>query len=324
MKRQLLVLVLAATMAGIASAATQTYPSRPIRLVVPYPPGGVMDATARPLAEKLKPLFGTVVVENIGGGGTEVGVASVSRAAPDGYTILLGNSSAMVINPLAGGRVSYDPIKNFDAVSIVGHVALALAVTPSLTVGTLKELVDYAKRNLGKLSYGTPGAGSMNHLTGERFKSLIGAPDIVHVPYRGAGPAIADVISGQIPMAIPAVTGQLLEFHRTGKLRVLAVTSPERLQGARDLPTVVEAGMPDLVVQATTWLLVPKGTPPGIIAQISQATGKALAEPDLQRIYLASGIEPSSDSSPAAATQLLQSEIVRWKPIVKQIGLKLD
>ena len=307
-----------------AGAAAQTYPTRPIRLVIPYPPGGVQDAIGRPWADRMKSLLGTVVVENIGGGGGELGASTVSRARPDGYTILLGNSSVMVINPIAGSHSSYDPIGSFDAVSILGHVTQAIAVNPSLPVQTLKELADYAKRNPGKLSYGSPGVGSLNHLTGERFKLLIGSPDIVHVPYRGAGPAIADLIGGQIPMAIPAVNGQLLAFHRAGTLRILAVTSPERLQGASDLPTASEAGMPELTVQATTWLLVPKGTPREIIDQISSATRKALAEPELRQIYLGSGIEPSSDSSPEAAAQLLQDEIVRWKPVVKQIGLKLD
>lgn len=324
MTRRFLAFMLAATLIGIGSAVAQTYPTRPIRLVIPYPPGGVMDATGRPWAEKMKSLLGTIVIENMGGGGGEVAVATVSHAPPDGYTVLLGNSSVLVINPIAGDHKSYDPIKNFDAVSIVGHVALAFAVTPSLPVRTMRELVDYARRDPGKMSYGTPGVGSMNHLTGERFRSLVGSPGLVHVPYRGAGPAIADVISGHIPMAIPAVTGQLLEFHRTGKLRILAVTSLKRLEGAPELPTVVEAGMPELAVQAMTWLLVPKGTPAGVIARISQATGKALADPELRHIYLAAGIEPSPDSSPAAAAQLLRSEIIRWKPIVKQIGLKLD
>jgi len=324
MRRLICFVALAAILPGLASAAAQTYPSRPIRLILPYPPGGVVDAIGRPWAEKMKSLLGTVVVENIGGGGGEMGVAAVSRAPPDGYTILLGNSSVLVINPMAGWHVSYDVIRDFDAVSIVGHVAQAFVVNPSLPVRTLKELAEHARRNPGKLSYGSPGVGSLNHLTGERLKLLTGASDIVHVPYRGAGPAIADVISGQIPMAIPAVNGQLLEFHRTGKLRILAVTSSERLQSAPDLPTVSEAGMPELGVQATTWLLVPKGTPAGVIAQISQATRKALAEPELRQIYLSAGVEPSSDPSPEAARQLLQGEIARWTPIVRQIGLKRD
>jgi tripartite-type tricarboxylate transporter receptor subunit TctC len=324
MRQQILSIMLVAMMAGVGSAAAQTYPTRPIRLVIPYPPGGIMDAVGRPWADQMKSLLGTVVVENIGGGGGEMGAATVSRASPDGYTVLLANSSVMVINPLASDHASYDPIGSFDAVSILGHPAQAFAVNPMLPVRTMKELADYAKRNPGKLSYGTPGVGSLNHLTGERFKLLIGSPDIVHVPYRGAGLAIADLIGGQIPMAIPAVNGQLLAFHRAGKLRILAVTSPQRLQAAPDLPTVSEAGMPEMTAQATIWLFVPRGTPREIIDQISSATRKALAVPELRQIHLASGVEPPSDSSPRAATQLLQNEIGSWKPIVKQIGLKLD
>jgi tripartite-type tricarboxylate transporter receptor subunit TctC len=324
-RRFLHLLAGAAALATVSrTARAQAYPTRPIRLVIPYPPGGVVDAIGRPWANSMKSLLGTVVVENIGGGGGEMGAATVSRARPDGYTILLANSSIMVINPLAGSHVSYDPIGSFDAVSIVGHVAQAIAINPTLPVRTLKELADYATRNPGTLSYGTPGVGTLNHLTGERFKLLIGSPDIVHVPYRGAGPAIADLIGGQIPMAVPAVNGQLLAFHQAGKLTILAVTSPERLQSAPDLSTVSEAGMPELTAQATTWLFVPKGTPRVIIDGISSATGKALAEPELRQIYLGSGIEPSSDASPEAATQLLQNEIARWKPVVKQIELKLD
>ncbi|HUI94607.1 MAG TPA: tripartite tricarboxylate transporter substrate-binding protein, partial [Xanthobacteraceae bacterium] len=254
----------------------------------------------------------------------EMGAAAVAHAPADGYTILLGNSSVMVINPLAGGHASYDPVGSFDAVSLLGRIAQAIVVNPSVPANNLQELASYAKRHPDKLSYGTPGVGSLNHLTGELFKLLVDSPGIVHVPYRGAGPAIADVIAGQIPMAIPAVNGQLLQFHRGGRLRILAVTSPERLRAAPDLPTAREAGMPNLVVQGANWLCVPRGTPAAVIARISEATGRALADPDLQRIYLTSGIEPASDSSPQGAAQFLQSEIARWKPIVQRIGLKLD
>jgi tripartite-type tricarboxylate transporter receptor subunit TctC len=186
------------------------------------------------------------------------------------------------------------------------------------------ELADHARRNAGKLSYGTPGVGSLNHLTGEQFKLLAGTPDIVHVPYRGAGPAIADLLGGQIPMSVTAVNGQLLAFHRAGRLRILAVTSPRRLVSAPDLPTVADAGMPELAAQATTWLFVPKGTPSGAIARISQATGTALADPDLQQKYVAAGVEPSTDASPDAAARQLGEEIAHWTPVVRHLGLRLD
>lgn len=325
-RRRFLYRAVGAAMLPIAarSAWALDYPVRPIKLIIPYPPGGVVDAIGRPLADRMKALFGSMVVENIGGGGGEVGTAAVSRARPDGYTILLGNSSVLVIDPIARTSLSYDPIQSFDAAATVGHVAQAIAVNPSLPVRTLQDLVDYSKHNPGKLSYGTPGIGTLNHLTGERFKLLIGSPDIVHVPYRGAGPAVADLIGGQIPIAIPAVNGQLLAFHRAGKIRILAVTSAHRLEGSPDLPTAVEAGMPDLVVQAITWLLAPKHTPKDIIQRISETTRQVLAQPDLQRIYRAAGIEPATDTSPEVAEEKLKSEIAHWRPIVKQIGFRTD
>ena len=322
-RRRFLHLAASALAIASSSARAEDYPVRPIRLVIPYPPGGILDAVGRPWAESMRSLLGTVVVENIGGGGGEIGSASASRASPDGYTILLASNSILVIDPIARGPLSYDPVKSFDAVATLGHVPEGIAVNPSLPVRTLEELADYAKRNPGKLSYGTPGVGSLNHLTGERFKLLAGSPDIVHVPYRGSGPAIVDLIGGQIQMAVPAFNGQLLAFHRAGKIRILAVTSVERLRDAPELPTTIEAGMPDLIVRATAWLLVPTGTPAHIIERISQATTKALAEPELRRIYSAASIEPATDPSPEAATKLLQAEIDRWTPIIKQAGLKL-
>lgn len=305
-------------------ASAQDFPVRPIRLVIPYPPGGIVDTLGRPWADKMTSLLGTVVVENMGGGGGELGTAAVARASPDGYTVLLGNSSVMVINPLATTRLAYDPIKHFDTVAMLGHVALAVTVHPSVPVHSLQELADYGKRNSGKLSYGTPGVGTLNHLIGEQFKLVVGAPGIVHVPYRGAGPAIADLLGGQIPMATTAVNGHLLELTRSGRLRILAVTSPRRLASAPDLPTVAEAGMPELAAQATTWLLVPKRSPSHAIARISQATRTALADPDLQRKYAASGVEPAADASPEAAAEQLKDEIAHWAPVVRKIGLRLD
>src|SRR5690242_9773278 len=172
--KQLCALVLALTF-GMAGAIAQTYPSRPIRLIIPYPPGGVMDAVGRPWADRMKSLLGTMVVENVSGGGGEIAATTVARARPDGYVILLANSSIMVISPLASSHAAYDPIGSFDAVSIITHVAQAIVVHPSLPVRSLKELAVYARRNPGALAYATPGVGTLNHLTGERFKQLIGS-----------------------------------------------------------------------------------------------------------------------------------------------------
>src|SRR5881628_588513 len=251
-------------------ANAQAYPSRPIRLVVPFPPGGAFDAVGRPWADKIKPLLGSVVIENIGGGGSSLGAAAVARAPPDGYTILLGGTQTHVNEALLKSRPLYDPVKDLDPIAGVAAYFLCIAVHPSVPVQTLKELIAYAKANPGKLSYGHAGVGTIQHLTGELFKSLTGTSDIAQIPYRGTGPAIADLVAGQIPIGIVGVTGQVLELHRTGKLRVLAVTSPTHLTAAPELPTAGELGFPGMTVTGSIGLLAPAGTSMEIIEQIAQ------------------------------------------------------
>src|SRR5881396_1754209 len=190
-------------------ARAQAYPARPIRLVIPFPPGGAFDAVGRPFADKMKPLLGTIVIENIGGGGSSLGAAAVARARPDGYTILLGGTQTHVNEALLKSRPLYDAVKDLDPIAGIAANALCIAVHPSVPAQNLKELIAYAKANPGKLSYGHSGVGSIQHLAGELFKSLAGTPDIVQVPYRGTGPMITDVISGQVPMITPGVTGQV-------------------------------------------------------------------------------------------------------------------
>src|SRR5215475_9795191 len=241
--------LLARPLAPRSVYAQPKFPDRPIRLVVPFPPGGGYDAVGRPWAEKVKPSLGTIVVENMGGGGSSLGAATVARSRPDGYMILLGGSSTHITEALLKKRPLYDPLKDLEPISNIALSTFAIAVHPSVPAKTLKEFIDYAKSNVGKLSYGHAGVGSLNHLTGELFKSLAGTPDILQVPYRGTGPATADAIGGQVAMVTPAVTGQLLEFHRSGQLRVLVVTSPARLVAAPEIPTAVEAGLPGMVSQ---------------------------------------------------------------------------
>src|SRR5205809_2350524 len=222
-RRDLLALGLAATSARLlapsAAFAQARYPDHPIRLVIPFPPGGAFDAVGRPWADKVKPLLGTVVVENMGGGGSSIGAAAVARARPDGYTILLGGTQTHVNEALLKSRPLYDPVKDLDPIAGVAANVLCIAVHPAMPVQTLNELIAYAKANPGKLSYGHSGVGSIQHLTGELFKSLAGTPEIIQVPYRGTGPLITDLVSGQVPMGTPGVTGPLLEFHRSGKIR---------------------------------------------------------------------------------------------------------
>jgi tripartite-type tricarboxylate transporter receptor subunit TctC len=311
------------TLAPYCALAQPKYPDRPIRLVVPFPPGGGYDAVGRPWAEKMKPLLGTVVVENQGGGGSSLGAAAVARARPDGYTILLGGSSTHITEAILKSRPLYDPIKDLEPISNVVVAAFALAIHPAVPARTLKEFIDYAKANPGKLSYGHAGVGSLNHLTGELLKSLTGA-DIVQVPYRGSGPATSDTISGQVAMVTPAVTAPLLELHRTGKLRILAVTGPARLIAAPDIPTAVEAGIPGMISQQSIGLFAPAGTPKPIIERVSLATRSAVADRAYQQMLIEAGFEPDLDSTPEKFRRLIAEDIARWTPVVKAIGLKLD
>ncbi len=304
-------------------AWAQSYPARPIRLVIPYPPGGVYDGTGRPFAEKVKTHLGTIVIENIGGGGSSLGTLAVARAQPDGYTLLLAGNSGLVINPIASTRTPYDPVNDFEPIAILGRNPTAIDVHPAQPIHTLNELVDYAKANPGKLSYGSSGVGTTNHLVGELLKSQAGV-QIEHVPYRGAGPAMTDLISGHIPMMMQSLTGQAIEMHNTGKLRMLAVTSAKRIAAAPSIPTVAEAGLPALTSDNFIGLFAPKGTPKAIVEQIAQAARTALADKELQRFFTNSGFEVEPESTPESTRRLLEAEIAKWAPVIKAIGLRLD
>ena len=304
--------------------AQAKYPDRPIKLVVPFVPGGVNDAVARLWADRVKAPLGTVFIENQGGAGGAVGGAAVARAQPDGYTILLGGAGSQVLNPIAMSKPPYDPIKDFEPIAILAVTALTIAVTPSLPVHTLKELIAYAKANPGKLAYGSAGTGSMTHLGGELFKSLAGAPDIVHVPYRGTGASVTDVSSGQVPMIVANVTGQILELHKSGKLRMLFVTSPERLASEREFPTAVEAGLPGMVSVNFTGLFAPAKTPKPIVERIADATRKAMEDPDVRKNLIEQGMEPYRDSTPEKTQRFVEEDIARWTPVIHSIGLKLN
>ena len=317
--------------AGVASlpamprtAWAQAYPTRPIRLVVPFPPGGAFDFVGRPWADKMKPLVGTVVVENIGGGGSSLGAAAVARARPDGYTILLGGTQTHVNEALLKSRPLYDAVKDLDPIAGVAANALCIALHPAVPAQNLKELIAYAKANPGKLSYGHSGVSSIQHLAGELFKSLAGTLDIVQVPYRGTGPLITDLVSGQIPIGTPGVTGQVIQLHRSGKMRVLAVTSPARLNAAPELPTAAELGFADMTIMGSIGLLAPTGTPTGIIEQIAQATRTIVAESAFRRMLIDAGIEPTLDSSPEKFRQSLAADVALWTPVVKALELKID
>ena len=259
----------------------------------------------------------------MGGGGSSLGAAAVARAQPDSYTILLGGTPALVVNPIASTRLPYHPIKDFEPIAILGYNPTLIDVHPDLPIRTLKELAGYAKANAGRLSFGSSGTGSMNHLVGERFKSLTGT-DIPHVPYRGAGPAMTDLISGHIPMLVQSASAQAFEMHDSGKLRILAVTSAARIATAPDIPTVADAGFPELTSQNFIGLYGPKGTPTAIVEQIAAASRRAVADKELQRLFSSAGFTPDFESTPKKAEKLLADEIAYWTPVIRAIGLKLD
>jgi len=315
------VVALSASAQAQQAFAQSKYPDRPVRLIVPFAPGGLYDGTARPWVESVKPHLGTVVAENMGGGGGSLGAAAVARAQPDGYTILFGGTPMLVVHPIASTRLPYHPVKDFEPIAIIGYNATLIGVHPALPVRTLQELAAHAKANPGKLSFGTSGTGSMNHLVGERFKVLTGT-DIPHVPYRGAGPAMTDLISGHIPMVVQSAGAHAFEMHKAGKLRILASTGAKRV--APDIPTVAEAGFSGLTSQNFIGLYAPKGTPLAIVQQVAEASRKAVADKDLQRMFAASGFTPDFESTPKKTERLLADEIAYWTPVIRAIGLKLD
>jgi len=318
------VLMLCAGATGSRAFAQAKYPDRPIKLVVPFVPGGVNDAVARVWADQVKAPLGTVFIENQGGAGGAVGGAAVARAQPDGYTLLLGGAGSQVLNPVAMSKPLYDPIKDFESIAILATTSLTIAVTPSLPVHTLGELIAYAKANPGKLVYGSAGTGSMTHLAGELFKSLAGTPDIVHIPYKGSGASLTDVISGQVPMILANVTGQVLELHKSGKLRMIVVTGPERLVADPVIPTAVESGLPRMVSVNFTGLFAPAKTPRPIVDQIANVTASALANAEVRKNLIEQGLEPYPDSTPDKTRHFVEEDIARWTPVIRAIGLKLN
>jgi tripartite-type tricarboxylate transporter receptor subunit TctC len=321
-RRDFIKMGLATAAAAALPSPALAYPERPIRLIVPFSPGGATDVAARLWAERMKAPLGTVVVENKGGGGGVIGATEVLRAAADGHTLLFGNTSTQVLIPTIAEKPPYDPVKDFQPVYVMCNSPTSIVVHESVPAKTLKEFIAYAKANPNKLSYGTAGTGTMTHLAGELFKQLIGVPTITHVPYKGAAPGVADLASGHIPMMTPNVGGPLLQFHATGKVRILAVNSEKRLAVAPDIPTAIEAGLPGMIAGNFNGLFAPAGVPKPIIERLAQLTKAALAEDEVQKALLKSGFEPITDSGPEAGLQLVTSEIKRWTPVIKATNFK--
>jgi tripartite-type tricarboxylate transporter receptor subunit TctC len=302
------------------SGQAADYPSRPIRLVIPYGAGGSGDQIARPWVDRMSSLLGPTFVDYIGGAGGAIGTAAIAREEPDGYSLLLGNGSTQVIIPMTSANPGYS-VGDFRAIYRLINSALVFAINPSVPAANLRELIAYAKANPGKLSYGTPGIATGNHLVGESFKQQAGALDIVHVPYRGIAQATNDLVSGQISLIIAVMSVQLQQLAQAGKVRLLAVTTETRLSGAPEIPTAIESGMPGIRYEGWFGLFAPKDTDDAIIDRIAQATRIAMADTALLASYRAQGMEPDNDSSPDKFQRIVEATSASLAPVIKSIGL---
>ena len=313
--------VLAAAVLAIASvsAAAQQFPAKPIHLVVTFAAGGAMDLTARSMAAVMSESFGQVVVENRTGGGGLVGTDYVARAAPDGYTLVM-YADVNVIAPFVYKKLNHDPIKDFAPITnaILGtHLIVA---HPSVKANTLRELIELAKREPGKLAFGSPGTATPQHLAGELFKQQAGGLDIQHVPYRGGGQLIGDLVGGQVPLGLIGLPPTLPHI-RAGKLKVFAVTARKRSPSLPDVPTVEEAGLPGY--ETVQWLgpAAPAGTPKAIIERLHAEFAKALKNPKVAERLSAAGLEVAPSASPEAYAKFIRDEHARWPAIVKAAGI---
>jgi len=314
----------ASALTPLSALAQAKYPERPIKLMIAFSAGGVNDILGRHWADRMKTLLGTVYVENQGGASGTIATAEVARAQPDGHTLLLGSTSTMVLNPMTMAKVPYDPVKDFVSTGILAVSTTSIAVHASVPAKSLQEFIAYAKANTGKLSYGSAGTGTMSNLSGELFKQITGLTDLVHIPYKGAGPGITDLVSGHIPAMTPNITGQVLGLHRSGKIRILAVNAAQRLKAVPDIPTSLEQGVPNMIGLLALGLFAPAATPKAIVERITEATHKAMADPDFQKVLTQSGLEPILDSDSEKARKFLAEEVVRWGPVVKASGFKVQ
>jgi tripartite-type tricarboxylate transporter receptor subunit TctC len=314
-----ILLALSALLAAVAALAAD-YPTRVIRVIVPYPAGGTSDVLARMLAKKMGDSMGqSIIIENIGGAAGTIGAATVSRAPPDGYTLIFGYATQFTIAPALYQNLGYDPVASFTPIGSVVRFHFLITAYSALPVSTLQELVAYAKLNAGKLTYASPGVGTSSHLIGELFKLKQGI-DIVHVPYRGGGPAITDYVAGRIDVYWDAIA-PLLPWVQKGNIKPLAVTSAQRMADLSNVPTVGEAGMPDLNVFTWTALFAPAGLPPDIAAKLEAELRKAMADKEVQDVFVKNGYE-LFPGSPASVTELIRNDLEKWAGVVKATGLK--
>ena len=309
-----------AALAISAAAHAQVYPSKPIRMIVAYPPGGGTDIVGRMLAQKLGETLGQgVVVENRGGASGNIGTEIAAHAAPDGYTILMGNVAPNAINVSLFRNLPFDPVADFAPVSLVASTPNILVVHPSLRARTVKEVVALAKDEPGTLNFASAGVGSSSHLAGELFRVLAGAP-IIHVPYKGAGPAMVDVLSGRVQLYF-ATLPAAMPHVKSGKLAPVALTSAGRSRALPDVPTIAESGVPGY--EASTWygLLAPARVPPGAVARLHQATVQILGDAAFREKLADQGFEPVGDS-PEEFAAYIKSEIAKWGKVIRDADIR--
>jgi tripartite-type tricarboxylate transporter receptor subunit TctC len=315
--------VLAGAAATLAAPAfAQTFPNRPITLVVPFAAGGSTDVVARIIAAKMSENMGSqVVVENRAGAGGGVGAAAVAKAAPDGYTILMATISTHTLNPIMAKTKLFDPVKDFAPVSLLATLPNVLVVHPSLGVNSVKELVDLLKKEPGKHSYASSGVGTPLHVSGELFKRMTGT-DMTHVPYRGGGPAMNDLVGGQIKIMFDNLPPSA-QHIRAGTIKALGVTVKERVAGFETIPTIAEQGLPDYETYSWNGFLAPAGTPPAVIAKLNEEANKAVRDTTVRARLTDLSAKPLG-STPAELATFIEKELKIWEPVIRGANITID
>jgi tripartite-type tricarboxylate transporter receptor subunit TctC len=314
----------AALLSAHAVQAQDNYPDRAIRLIVPFPPGGQTDNVGRHLGGRILPILGQqLIIDNRGGAAGTIGAGEVARAKPDGYTLLLATTSTHAINPSAMANVPYDVVKDFAPITVVGTGPIVLSVHPLVPAKTLQQLVADAKARPGYYSYASSGVASINNLAGELFKMRGGNLNILHVPYKGAGPSMTDLIGGQIEIVCSTLSAAL-PHHRQGRVRTLAVMKDERSIGAPDIPTTAESGVPGVVAYTYNIIVAPAGTPQAIVDHLNGAVKKVMADRAFVDTLVKIGVDPITDSSPDKAAAMIRTELAKWTPIIQALGLGAD
>jgi tripartite-type tricarboxylate transporter receptor subunit TctC len=316
--------LLAATLGALpmASALGQSFPNKPMRLILPYPPGGGSDTIARPFARKMAENTGQqVVIDNRGGAGGNIGMETAARAAPDGYTFVMGLTAQLAVNPGLYQKLPYDPIRDFEPVTLLANGAYLLVAHPSLPAGTMKDVIAISKKRPNEILYASSGNGSGAHLATELLNTITGIK-LKHVPYKGGGPALVDTLSGQTQLlfATPIASAGYVE---AGRLRAIAVSTTKRVSSMPNVPTVAESGVPGYDSGVWYGMLAPKGTPREIVTRLNEEFRKVLNDPGIRNFLTKSGVDPEG-STPDELGKYMRSEIAKWTKVIKTANITLD